>query len=97
MCPSCGGPKGDAEGKAVCFPCYHRGTVGTVKMLCLMVLHENGKYMTASEIVEAMNNHPANNGKRIFNEKTIKQLLWRLKGKNYKIVLAKKAKSNGRG
>jgi hypothetical protein len=62
-----------------------------------MVLHENGKYMTASEIVEAMNNHPANNGKRIFSEKTIKQLLWRLKGKNYKVVLAKKAKPKGRG
>ena len=43
ICKSCGEKKD--ETLKICFYCYHRGVVGTVKMLLLMVLEENGKLM----------------------------------------------------
>ena len=73
ICPSCGhlkqdSTKKDMSGNPVCFYCYYRGMHGTVKMLLLYILNElNGKYITTNELVERMNLHPINNGRRTFN------------------------------
>ena len=99
ICPSCGHPKQDStkkdmSGKPVCFYCYHRGMHGTVKMLLLCVLHElNERYITADELVERMNIHPINNGRRTFNYYSVYGRLQLITRKNNKLVLRSKKKN----
>lgn len=87
ICPSCGFPKQDSTGKdmstaSVCFYCYFRGTTGAVKMFLLMCMKESGVRLTTNEVMNMLNDHEINDGKRFFKEKNVLDALNNLAGPN---------------
>lgn len=57
ICPSCGLPNTKHPDKPLCFYCYFRGSVGTMKMVILGIL-DDGKRKDAKEIAEELNERP---------------------------------------
>lgn len=83
-CPSCGGKKD--VGDVVCFYCFYRGRNGAVKMFILTCLDEIDKPVTVNELVEYMNEHPINNGRRIFKYRSVSNRLHNLSHKKHRLV-----------
>ena len=84
VCPSCGGKK--RRGDVVCFYCYYRGRNGVVKMFILMCLEELDRRVTIAELVEYMNSHKINNGRRTFTHGSVAERLRNLAHKKHRLV-----------
>ena len=96
ICPSCGFKK-DVPETPVCFYCHFRGNIGTVKMYVLMVMKEQGVRLTTNEIVDALNEHEVNDGRKNFRYGAVHRTLNVLAARdNMYSILSKSKVKNGK-
>jgi hypothetical protein len=94
ICPSCGQDK--KVGNITCFYCYYRSRNGAVKLLILKCLDELNRSVTVKELVEYMNAHKINDGRREFHYIGVINRLENLSHKKHGLV-RKWTRKNGVG
>lgn len=91
-CPACGFPK-EIPDKPLCFYCYFRGSIGTMKMLILDIFYNSPTKLTIPDLMDILNDKEYI-GKPV-NRALIKKLLTRYT--HLKLLSASKERLKHRG